>query len=270
MPSKTITFLLLISLCTFQFSAVAGFDNFLSDQKEIWLSPFQSKLKNILLAGGFLALTLILIANDEAIYRHFSSFRDNHKWVQDFSPVITKVGEFEVPVGISALFFLSGMIFKDRKARDTATLALAAMLQSGIVVQLVKHLSGRQRPRIDGTDHWYGPAGFFKRYSQNNFSKYDSFFSGHTITAWSLATVIAEQYREQFWVGLISYSAATLCGLSRVTENDHWLSDVLLGAACGYAIGKMVVRNFNRKKTAIVPMTGINSFGISITIDLGN
>jgi len=32
-----------------------------------------------------------------------------------------------------------------------------------------------------------------------------------------------------------------------VTEDAHWLSDVFLGAAIGYAVGRMVVRNRNQR-----------------------
>ena len=97
-----------------------------------------------------------------------------------------------------AFFSIGGVIFKDRKARDTGVMAWEALLHTGLLAQVVKHLAGRQRPRVEsGIDYWYGPVAFFKRYSQGSFSRYDSFFSGHTVSAWSLATVIAENYKER-------------------------------------------------------------------------
>jgi hypothetical protein len=50
--------------------------------------------------------------------------------------------------------------------------------------------------------------------------RYDSFPGGHAITAFSLATVVAVQYRKSVWVPIVAYSVATGVGLSRVTETS--------------------------------------------------
>ena len=117
---------------------------------------------------------------------------------------------------------------------------------------------------MDGEDHWSGPSGFFKRYSKG-FRYYDAFPSGHSITVWSVFTVIAEMYKKPVIVPIVCYSLATLAGLSRITEDKHWLSDVFVGSLMGFAIAKFIVRkrksNFN-----IVPITQYKTWGISINI----
>jgi hypothetical protein len=35
-------------------------------------------------------------------------------------------------------------------------------------------------------------------------------------------------------------------GISRITQNAHWTTDVLAGAALGYITGKQVVNNYHR------------------------
>lgn len=247
-------------------------DSFLSsvgaNEARIWTSPFRLTTKQALLWTGAVAVTWLLIKNDEAIYRNFKKYQSDHSWVSDISPKITRLPELGPSLGITGAFFLSGVLFKDEKARETGRLLLESLIHTGFVVQVGKHLAGRQRPSVSGKDHWNGPAGFFKRY-EDGFSRYDAFPSGHTITMWGMATVVAEQYRKTVWVPIASYSIATLVGLSRVTEDAHWLSDVFVGAVLGFAIGKMVVRE-RKKHLQIMPVTGRGAVGVGIYYEIGS
>jgi membrane-associated phospholipid phosphatase len=241
---------------------------FFKDEGEMWTAPFHLNLKSALLFGTVLAGTGILIANDEGIYKNFKSFQSRHSWVAKVSPNSTMLGDWGVDCGIAGLFFLSGVAFKDEKARNTGLMALETLLHTGFLAQVVKHLAGRQRPWVEnGIDYWYGPAAFFKRYTQGFFSRYDSFFSGHTVSAWGVATVIAENYKNHFWVPLTCYGLATLVGLSRLTENDHWMSDVFVGAVVGYAVGKMVVRNHN-KRLQLSPAVSAGGLGLALSYEI--
>lgn len=64
--------------------------------------------------------------------------------------------------------------------------------------------------------------------------------------AFAAATVFAMEYADRPWIPVLSYSAASLIGLSRITENKHWLTDVLAGAVLGYLTGRQVVNNYHR------------------------
>ncbi len=217
--------------------------DFLKDAGQIWSYPVHIRTRDILPIAGLAALTGFLIGNDEAIQRGFMNYRDAHAWVRGVSPVITQMGSYGA-WGTVAVFLGAGLISGDKKSTETAVLGSGAMLQSGMVVAFLKGMFGRQRPSwADGVDHWSGPAGFFKRFESGQMGRYDSFPSGHAITAFSLATVLAMQYRESVWVPIVAYSVATGVGLSRVTLNKHWLSDILVSGVLGYVIGRLVVRN---------------------------
>ena len=54
------------------------------------------------------------------------------------------------------------------------------------------------------------------------------------------------QYKDKPAVPIISYSAATLVGISRLTEQKHWASDVFVGALLGYVCGRQVVSHYNK------------------------
>lgn len=244
------------------------FKALLEDEAEIWTAPLRFSLKDWALAAGISAFTGYLIVNDESIYERFKAYQNKNKWVDDMSPVVTLLGDGNVSLGASALFYLSGLILKDKKARDTGKLLLMSLIHSGIVVQLLKHLTGRQRPQAeDGVDRWEGPSGFFKRYKDNRDMFYDAFPSGHTITAWSTATVIAHQYNKSVIIPIISYGLATLSGLSRVTEDTHWLSDVFAGAVLGFAIGKFIYKK-RSQKFMVMPLMENGKTGITIGISL--
>lgn len=238
------------------------FSGFWRDEAQIWTSPFRMDSEDLLWVGGIAATTALLIAIDEPVYKSFRDFKNDHTWVQKTSPVATQLGEFYVPYAISALYCLKGLAFDDEHALDTGLLSVQAMIHSAVVVQLLKHLFGRMRPYVrNGEDVWYGPRMFFKRYS-GGFSSYDAFPSGHTITAFSLAAVVAER-SEHAWVKATAYSLAGLCGLSRLTEHNHWLSDVVVGAAMGIAIGKLVARNHERSVT-LTPSFGSRGAGVNV------
>lgn len=238
---------------------------FFKDEAEIWAAPFNLDMKSSLLFAGILAGAGIIIANDEGIYKGFKTFQGRNPWVDSISPKVTLLGEWGVDCGIAGLFVLGGLAFKDKKARDTGLMAIETLLHTGFLVQVFKHLAGRQRPSVEaGEDYWFGPGVFFNRYNEGFFARYDSFPSGHTISAWGLATVIAENYKDHLWVSLTCYSLATAAGLSRLTEDAHWFSDVFIGAVLGYAIGKMVVRNHNRS-LQIVPAVTPNEMGLSLS-----
>ncbi len=240
----------------------------LQDEGKIFSSPSRMKGKDFLIWGGVAVVTGVLIANDEAIYREIKKFQARNKWVSDISPKVTRLGLGEWNLGIAGAFYLGGLVFKDPKAKETARLTLMTFIHTGMVVQVGKLLTGRQRPSWEnGKDHWAGPAGFFKRYEENQISHYDAFPSGHTISIFGTATVVAEMYKKTVWVPALSYSLATLCGLSRITENTHWLSDVFLGAVLGYAIGKYVVKKRNRLgkgQLNVFPTANSRQIGLSV------
>ncbi len=89
-------------------------------------------------------------------------------------------------------------------------LSMGIMLST---VYAVKYGLGRLRP--DGSTH-------------------NSFPSGHTAMAFTSATMLHKEYGHLSpWVSIASYSMATITGFSRVFNNRHWLSDIVVGAGVG-------------------------------------
>jgi membrane-associated phospholipid phosphatase len=243
--------------------------DFLKDAGEIWSYPFHIRTKDLLPIAGLAVLTGILINNDEAIHKTFLDYRMGHAWVKAVSPAITEMGSAGAYI-TAAAFLVVGLVGKDNKSLETGALATSAMLQSAVLVTFLKALFGRQRPSwANGVDRWSGPVGFTEWFKSGIYGKYDSFPGGHSITAFSLATVLAMQYQTTVWVPILAYATATGVALSRMTEGRHWLSDCLVGSVLGYVIGRMVVTN-HRRRYHIVPEAGIdhNTVSLALTFSL--
>ena len=107
-----------------------------------------------------------------------------------------------------------------------------AVLLAGTVSTVTKVVVGRARPYVD-LGH-----GKFKPFSL--LDHYHSFPSGHTIAAFSVATVFANRYRKHRWVPYVAYGLAGWVGFTRVSLQSHFVSDVFAGAALGYVLAHNV------------------------------
>ena len=229
-------------------------------------APLRFKTKQWLITGSVVGITagLIIIDNDIDDWARFQ--KQEHPWINKSSPYIT---EFGGNYGIFSVgvFGLGSAVFKYKKGVQTSLLATQAMITSGVWVRLIKLLTGRERPsaayfysKTEG-GFWHGP---FAQYDQDflpkkGVSSFDAFPSGHTATAFSIATVFALQYKDRPVIPIISYSAATLVGISRLTEHAHWASDVFLGAVFGYVCGKQVVSHFNKSHQNALSSTNLKT-----------
>lgn len=137
-------------------------------------------------------------------------------------------GFIAAPVGL----FLAGHFVHDEHARESGLLAIEALADANIVAEVVKLSSYRERPLVDNAQ-----GEFFVGKSGTN----GSFISGHAVTAWSSAAVLAAEYRSP-WMQAGIYSLATGVSLTRVLGQQHFPSDVLLGSATGWLIGHYVYR----------------------------
>ena len=126
--------------------------------------------------------------------------------------------------------------------QHTALLAGEAVADAEILTTVLKDATKRARPvsipaHGNYWDSWYDNKGSVLRGN-------GSFPSGHTIAAFSVATVIAHRYRTHRWVPYAAYGAATLVGFSRLTLSAHFTSDVFFGAALGYSISRFAVLRY--------------------------
>ncbi len=172
---------------------------------------------------------------DTRIFRsindHHTKFSDNFFSFQSNSVKPVYIG---TPLG----FLATGIIRKDRKAEDTGFLLLtAAILNYGITYGM-KNAVDRKRPykALSGV-HTVGST-----------ERSASFPSGHTSSAFTVATMVSLNY-PKWYVIVPSFAWAGIAGYSRMAIGMHYPSDVLMGAVVGagsayliYKLRKPIIR----------------------------
>ena len=202
------------------------FQNILKDQRAIWTSPLHLHAADALWLGPLAAGTAVLLVTDDRTAEEGGEFNNNstHSRV---SSDLSRLGAGYLDASVAGGFYLVGLAAGNARARETGLLAGEAMIDSAIVVGALKGVARRPRPGSSNNDGDFFRGG-------------NSFPSGHTITAWTLATVVAQEYGKHRWVGFAAYSLAALVGAGRFTGHNHYLSDVLVGGAIGYGVGRYV------------------------------
>jgi membrane-associated phospholipid phosphatase len=135
---------------------------------------------------------------------------------------------FIVPAITAA--YVAGDIAGSSAVKSTAVQAGAAAVLATAVAGGLKYAFGRTRPNTARTSFDFHP-----------FSGASSLPSGHTAVAFALATAVADRTHDG-WSDYVLYGAASLTALSRINDNRHWASDVLVGALVGHLSARWVTR----------------------------
>lgn len=221
--------------------------------------------------AGAVAVTALLIDNDQQIYDGLHNWRLKNRTVGEVSPVITNIGDGKFAAGLFGGFLGYGLIFKDTKAFEAGKIGMESFILTGIAAQLFKHLCGRERPsaatRPGG--FWHGPTFRVRNFSKGkSIASFDAFPSGHTITAFSAATTISDFYTEP-WVSYTCYSLAGIVAVTRVMESTHWISDCFVGSFIGYYGTKLVERlNYGSGGITLAPHADERQYGLMLTVHL--
>lgn len=230
--------------------------------KQQALSPFRASPSQWKFTAGSLITCLVLIEFDKAIQSRVQEPLKTKASFINLNKNISLIGS-EIGIGFVGGWLAGGLLFKNNKATETALLASQSVITSTIWNRLLKYSTLRERPysaTFSKTEKYYfkGPKQFAKLVGN---SDYHSFASGHTATAFAIATVFAEQYKEVPMVVITAYTLASAVGVSRVITNKHWSSDVIIGALIGYGCAKQITsfkKSIYRKKAS--------KFGINTTL----
>ena len=209
--------------------------NTLHDELRIWTFPAQVvRGKHWKPALAFVAATAGLVALDPSEAPYFRTTTSFHGFNQVFSSGHTGIGMAAVP----ATFYVAALLRHNAYDQHTSLLAGEAVLDSEILAAVMKSTIRRLRP----SEVPQG-AGFTDTFTDGKggfFSGQGSFPSGHTIAAFSIATIFANRYSRHRWVPWVAYGLAATVAFSRVTLQAHFTSDVFAGAVLGYTISRYV------------------------------
>jgi membrane-associated phospholipid phosphatase len=209
----------------------------LGDQKLVWLFPLHlAQGQHILPTIGVVGVTGGLLAADSHIMVHV---RNNTSAFHEYDEIFSGTNTGIVTALIPATFYIYGIARKSSYSEQTALLMGEAYLDSAIPHVAIKLVSRRLRPDAVPSSSDFTDT-FFKSHV-SVLGKGSSFPSGHAAGIFSIATVVAERYRNHRWVPWAAYGLAAAISFSRVPTFAHFPSDVFLGAALGYTITRFDV-----------------------------
>ena len=143
------------------------------------------------------------------------------RFIRNYNKVISKTEPY-IAIGIPVAMVTAAWIKNDKKLLKDAIYIGSSVAGAFVVTYGMKYLIGRERPYEKYPNRVHA-------YSQENSP---SFPSGHTSTAFALATSLCIKYPKWY---VIAPSALWACsvGVSRMNEGVHYPSDVFTGAVVG-------------------------------------
>ena len=198
----------------------------LKDQAAIWTSPVRIRERNFpVLIPLVLATTLAITVDHQVVSSSKLQSASLNSHASTASDGL--LGGFVIaPVAIYGI----GYLHHDDHATETGILAGEAMVNSLVVDEVMKASTMRERPTLDDAKG---------KFFQSSVGLDSSFPSTHSIIAWSSASVIATEYPGVL-TQVTAYGLATGVSLTRVLAKQHFPSDVIVGSAVGWMIGRYV------------------------------
>lgn len=185
--------------------------DFAKVQNRIWTSPFRQPQKSAMvglpLAAGASALLLV----DQGLINR--QVPQAHPW----GTRLSRAGDFAVLAGSTAVLWGAGRLIHNEAAADIGRQSALALVNASVVNTALKASVLRRRP--DGSNRW-------------------SFPSGHAMTSFAVASAIASHPKTPRWARIALPALAAGVSVARVGARRHYPSDVAVGAALGWLIGR--------------------------------
>ena len=172
--------------------------------------------------GGIAALSLL----DRSVQRWSQDTRTSGK--DDVAKIVRHVGQPEVYLPVALGTLAVGLIAKDDDVLRAGGRIAGSLALTGAAANFLKLAVGRTRPSYTTDPYKFKP-----------FTRAASWPSGHTSTAFALASSVGDEIHS-LPVSIGLYGIASMTAWSRVNDNRHWLSDVAAGALIGITSSKIM------------------------------
>ena len=195
-------------------------------------------------AAGFLAATVALAPFDGRIARWIQQpSLQNNRAVNQTASLFRWTGDPGAII-IGASLYGAGRLLHWNRIADLGLHGTESILIGGAITAAIKVTAGRARPYVTGDEDPYDFQ-LFRGLRKGN--GYQAFPSGHTLAAFAAASAVTAE-TSRWWpgsewvIGPAMYGGATMVGISRMYNDKHWASDVVIGAAIGTFSGIKVVK----------------------------
>jgi membrane-associated phospholipid phosphatase len=223
------------------------------------------------LAAGTGALMLLDEQGWQANRRLFNESNTFHS-LSDFGVALGNEKYHFIVVG---MFGAWGLINHDSRSLKTASNLVEAVIASGVSVQLLKRVFGRESPAVasEAAGEWTLFPNL-KEYQKHQ-PKYYAYPSGHITTLTAAITVLANNYPEAKWIKPVGYSLIAICGVGLVSRGMHWYSDLPAGFFLGYTFGNLIspeqdapsASESSLSSVHFSPLIGTNNLGVQFSFN---
>jgi membrane-associated phospholipid phosphatase len=201
--------------------------------------------KDAAIGAGFVVATIAFFQVDKHVA---IQSQDEVTQANQFLKNVTSPAEalaYPGALAIEAGLYAVGRLTNHPRAAEVGWHSAEAIMFATVATNVLKKVVGRARPYVSLDAHDFKFMGGFTEGHNRS-----SFPSGHTTTAFAFAASIATESRkkwpDKWWsewaIPMGVYSGATVVGISRLYHNQHWASDVALGAAIGTFSGIKVIQ----------------------------
>lgn len=205
--------------------------NLLIDQKDFWTTPFHMRASQWKWVPPISLVGTILLASDTAVEKHAPTTPSTVSRATSASNA--GVAAF---AGVGAGMFLWGHLTHNETSRETGFLAGEAAIDAALDAELIKAATGRERPFTgDGRG----------RFLQGG----SSFPSIHASVSFAIASVFAHEYPGPA-TQILAYGAAGAVDAARFAGQKHFMTDLVVGSALGWYLGRQVYREHSRNSDA--------------------
>jgi hypothetical protein len=240
--------------------------DFLGDQAAIWSSPARIRPHDALWLLPLAAATAVSVNYDVQTLQQVSTSPSRIRVSNDLS----NAGAYGA-IAVAGATYAIGKFTHNETARETGVLSLEAIADSGLVTEVLKLATNRERPYMGTGQGRFWPDG------TNLYTTNGSFPSEHATIIWAFSHVVADETPGHRWLHLGIYALAAGVSAARVTSRNHFPSDVVVGSAIGYLVGGYVYRRHSESYCDNTPTSVLTvspaydaatrSYGMGITID---
>jgi len=219
--------------------------SFLRDVAGDFRHFFTSRDTYLLLTAGLAGSLAVHPLDDRVVASPFNSERigSTFETVDEILDPGAVLGGFEVQLGASLATYGFGTWLDKPGVAALGRDLLRVQILTQAVTHAIKFSVQRTRP---------------------DQSAANSFPSGHTSSAFAAATVLKDHYGWK--VGGPAYGIAAYIAASRLSENRHYLSDVVFGAAIGLAAGRTIGFSAGATRFELSPLVAPGGAGLQVAI----
>jgi membrane-associated phospholipid phosphatase len=193
-------------------------------------------------AAGVTAAVLLLSTADVRIRQSVRSEAvQSNRTLIEATRAFNRINETTLTAGGILLWGVGRLSGRETLA-DVALHTVEGVVVASLASQVIRGPLGRARPRVNPDDQYD-----FHHFQGFRNIDYRAFPSIHTSSAFAAAAVLSGEARRRWpaargWIAPAAYALAATPGLARMHLDQHWASDIAMGAFIGVLVGQKVVR----------------------------